>query len=85
MTTRYNAMDKERDRDTLHATTTLRKDMEQVEYLFFAKGIGTWDDVATARDAYWEAWEARRNFIMADKFGYEDLDRVIEEYEANRD
>jgi hypothetical protein len=84
MTTRFNAIDKERDRETLHATSTLRKDMEQVEFNFFARGIGTWDDVVTARDTYWEAWENRRNFVLSEKHGYENLDRTIEEYEENR-
>lgn len=84
MTTRFNAVDKERDRETLHAAGTLRKEMEQVEYLFFSKGIGTWDDVVTARDEYLEAWETRRNFVLSEKYEYGNLEETIEEYEANR-
>lgn len=84
MTHRFNAVDKERDRETLHATTTLRKAMEGVEFNFFARGIGTWDDVTTARDEYIEAWEERRNFVLSEKNGYspQALAAVIAEAEA---
>lgn len=69
MTNRFKPQDVERDRETLHATTTLRKAMEQVEFNFFAKGFATWEDVVVARDEYIEAWEERRNFIMGEKYG----------------
>lgn len=86
MTHRFTAVDQTRNQETLFESTRLRKEMENIEFRFFSKGIGTWDDVVTARDEFLEAWEERRNFVLGEKYGMsrEDLDEVISEYEENR-
>jgi hypothetical protein len=59
----------ERDQQTLQASRDLRKAMENIEYDFFKRGTATWDQVIAARDEYLVAWEDRRNFVLADKYG----------------
>lgn len=86
MTYRHKAVDEARHHETLFESTRLRKAMETTEFQFFAKGVGTWDDVVTARDDYLEAWENRRNFVLSEKYGYSqaDLEKTLAEYEENR-
>ena len=58
-----------RDRETLIAVREARGAMEAVEYAFFKEGTATVEDVERVRDAYWDVWEARRNFVLSEKFG----------------
>ena len=61
--------DARRDRETLIAVREARGAMEAVEYAFFKEGTATADDVERVRDAYWDVWEARRNFVLSEKYG----------------
>ena len=60
--------DSDRDRETLIAVREARGAMEAVEYAFFKEGTATVADVERVRDAYWDVWETRRNFVLAEKF-----------------
>lgn len=60
--------DEDRDRETLVAVRAARGAMEAVEYAFFKEGTATAEDVERVRDEYWDVWETRRNFVLAEKF-----------------
>lgn len=58
-----------RDKETLEAKNVAWKQMEQVEYDFYKRGVASREEVEEARDEYIETWEARRDFILGEKYG----------------
>ena len=71
MRSREKYKDTVRDQETLEAKNAAWARMEAVEHDYYTLGEATWEEVEEVRDAYFDTWEDRRNFILGEKYGIE--------------